>query len=267
MQNKKENNVSISYHGSLYQARFIERPNRFVVRCELLGQSQKGTSVNDPGLAKNVVEAHLPDPGRLKELLVPGRTLWLKASNKPERKTKWSVVFCETPGGKSLVSLDSTLPNRLITLALKANAIEELRDWSLVQPEFKMGGSRWDFLLTHIRDGRKLALEIKSVTLVRNKIALFPDAVTLRGTKHLRELAHLARKTEWEAAVLFVVQRDDVIRVEAARDIDPCFADELEKARASGVQLLGRKCHITLNEVTLGGKVPVITGSPIKQTM
>ncbi|MDQ0337249.1 sugar fermentation stimulation protein A [Caldalkalibacillus uzonensis] len=257
---QKNNNISIPYNGQLHQAHFIERLNRFVVRCELLGQPLHGARCADPGLASCVVEAHLPDPGRLKELLVPGCTLWLRSNTKPKRKTKWTVVLCETPDGKGLVSLDTTLPNRLITAALEAGAIEELRDWSLVQSEFKLGRSRWDFLLTHSRDGRKLVLEVKSVTLVKDKVALFPDAVTVRGTKHLRELARLAGKPQMEAAVLFVVQREDAIRIEAAHDIDPRFAEELEKAAMSGVRLLGRKCQITLSEVILGDKVPVITG-------
>ncbi len=94
------------------------------------------------------------------------------------------------------------------------------------------------------------------MTLVEGGVALFPDAVTARGTRHLRALEALAAREGWEAAVLFVVQRPDCDRVLAARSIDPAFADALAEARAGGVRVLARRCHVSLDAVRLGAPLP-----------
>ena len=227
---------------TLCEGRFIARPNRFLLLCALPGDQEP-------------VEVHLPDPGRLKELLVPGRRVWVRPAGSPARRTSWSAVLVETPDGSGLISVDTTLPNRLIRHALEARALEELADWRLVRPEFPLGGSRIDFLLEH--EDRRLALEVKSVTLVEDHVALFPDAVTARGARHVRELADVAQRPEWDAAVLFVVQRSDAVRVEAARSIDPTFADALTEARTAGVEVLARRCRVTLDRLELGDPLPV----------
>jgi sugar fermentation stimulation protein A len=120
-----------------------------------------------------------------------------------------------------------------------------------------VGRSRFDFLLRG-RGNRRLALEVKSVTLVEEEVGLFPDAVTARGARHLRELADLAGRAGWAAAVLFAVQRADVRRVRAAREIDPNFAAALEEARRAGVRVLARRCRVGLDRITLGAPVPVL---------
>lgn len=244
--------TSISLGTNLEEGLFLDRPNRFLIRCELKRKS--GEVVSRPG--GQVAEAHLSDPGRLRELLVPGRRVWLRPVHKPGRKTKWSAVLCERPEGSGFVSLDSTLPNRLIARALADGAIEEFTGWLLVSSEFKMGHSRWDFLLEKPA-GTRLLLEVKSVTLVENKVGFFPDAVTVRGAKHLRELAQVAQRPGWKAAVLFVMQRDDAVRIEAARAIDPVFAGALAEAKTAGVRIFGRRCKVTLTNITLGDRVPV----------
>ena len=105
-----------------------------------------------------------------------------------------------------------------------------------------------------------MALEVKSVTLVEDGVALFPDAVTERGARHVRELAELAEQDDWEAAVLFVLQRSDGQEIRAARSIDPKFADALAEAKAAGVRVLGRRCHVFQDRVELGGAVPAGVG-------
>jgi sugar fermentation stimulation protein A len=179
----------------------------------------------------------------------------LRAANKAGRKTSWSAVLCESPEGDSLVSLDSTLPNRLVGRALAAGALTEFKGWSLVRPEFPLGASRWDFLLANAA-GRQLLLEVKSVTLVEDKAALFPDALTARGAKHMRELAHIVRDGAYDAAVLFVAQREEAEYIRAAPHIDPVFAAALADAKAAGVCVYGRKCSISLTGVTLGESLP-----------
>lgn len=235
--------VRLKLPATLVETQFVERPNRFLLRCRL-------------GDAGDVVAVHLPDPGRLRELLVPGRRVWIRRAAAPGRKTGWSAVLVETPDGRGLVSLDTTLPNRLVRIALSACALPELNGWSLQRAEVPIGASRLDFLLADGR-GRQLALEVKSVTLVEGDVALFPDAVTTRGARHVRELTALAATDGWAAALLFVLQRSDARRIRAAAAIDPDFAAAVAEARAAGVRVLGRRCAVSLHEVRLGGRVEV----------
>ncbi len=249
-------NTAVTFGTALQETIFLERPNRFLIRCVLNRHTDENVS-GFSGSGGEFVEAHLPDPGRLKELLIPGRRVWLRPANNPHRKTRWSAVLCEKPEGSGLVSLDSTLPNRLIARALNDGTLEEFKGWSLVSSEYKMGRSRWDFLLSESSGaGSRLVIEVKSVTLVKGEVGLFPDAITARGTKHLHELAQLAQRPGWKASVLFVLQRDDAMRIEAARSIDPLFADTLAKAKAAGVSVFGRRCKITLKNVVLGDRIP-----------
>ncbi len=232
--------------GPLTPSRFLQRHNRFLIQVRL----------DDTG---EVVDVHMADPGRLRELLLPGKRIWLRPAGNPERKTRWTAVLVESPSGNELVSLDTTLPNRLIAEALRQGTLEEFEGWGLERPEFVVGRSRLDFLLSHA-SGRKAALEVKSVTLVNDGVALFPDAITKRGTRHLGELQEIAEQPGWEAAVLFVLQRWDARRIRAAKEIDLRFAEALEEAHAAGVRLLGRRCRVGLEKVELGPPVPVEVG-------
>ena len=198
----------------------------------------------------------MADPGRLRELLLPGKRVWLRPAKEPKRKTRWSAVLVESPDGRELVSLDSTLPNRLIREALRRKALQEVADWDLERPEVTIGRSRFDFLLSN-KDGRQMVMEVKSVTLVEDGVGLFPDAVTARGARHVRELGELAQHRDWEAVVLFVLQRPDGGVIRAARGIDLKFAETLEEAGKAGVRILGRRCHVFKDRVDLGSPVPV----------
>lgn len=229
--------------GPLARAWFVERPNRFLVRCRLPGED-------------DVVEAHLPDPGRLEELLRPDRRVRLRPADRPRRKTDWTLVLVETPDGSGWVSLDTTLPNRLVERALRRRWLDELSGWELHDTEVPLGGSRIDFVLAG-GGGRRMALEVKSVTLVEEGVGLFPDAVTARGARHVRELREVAGKDGWEAAVLFVVQRRDVRKVVAAPGIDPEFARALREARRASVATLARRCRVDTEAVALDAAVPV----------
>ncbi len=254
--------VRVPIPGPLEEATFLERPNRFLVVCRLARSGE-------------VVAAHLADPGRLKELLIPGTRIWLRAATpaaatpasgddasspgapRPRatrrRTTAWSALVLEAPAG-DLVSLHTTLPNRLARAALEARALDELRDWALERAEVALGRSRIDFLLR--RGEERLALEVKSVSLVEDGVALFPDAVTTRGARHVRELMELTARPGWAAAILFVVQRAAARRVRAAVEIDPAFAAALAHAHAAGVRVLARRCRVALDGVELGEAIP-----------
>jgi len=240
----------VPIQGPLSLARFVHRPNRFLLQVRL----------EDTG---DVVEAHMADPGRLKELLIPGRRVWLQPASNPHRKTRWSAVLTEAPDGVGLVSIDTGLPNRLIHAALQAGAMEEFSQWELVRREYPLGRSRFDFLLEEDETqgrNRKLVLEVKSVTLVEDGVALFPDAVTERGARHVLELAEIARRHAWEAAILFVLQRSDAGEIRAARSIDERFADALSRAAEAGVHVYGRRCRVAEDGMELGERVEVTVG-------
>jgi sugar fermentation stimulation protein A len=282
MARRGEAPIHIALPGPLVEARFVERPNRFLLRCALPGERSRAAgrvrerNVDGSG---EVVDVHMADPGRLTELLLPDRRVWIRYAAAPSRKTDWSAVLVESPDGEGLVSVDTTLPNRLIHRALAARALDELEGWTLERAEFPLGRSRIDFLLRRDASGshgptgerpagsapaageRKLALEVKSVTLVEDGVALFPDAVTARGARHVRELAEVAGSVDeagngWEAAILFVLQRPDAERIEAARSIDPEFAAALAEAEAAGVRVLGRRCRVTVDRIELAEPVP-----------
>lgn len=225
-------------------ARFVARPNRFVVHAALDGTGR-------------LVVAHLADPGRLRDLLAPGRRIWLVPAIDPARKTAWSVALAEAWPDGALVSVDATLPNRLVARALRARALPELARWRLVGSEVATDHGRLDFVL-RTADGSRLALEVKSATLLdEGQVARFPDAVTARGRRHVRGLAEIAGTPGWCAALLFVVQRPDARGVVAAPEIDPAFAAALAAARDAGVRLLARRCSVRLDGVALEAAIPV----------
>ncbi len=237
---------SVSTGGPLVEGRFESRPNRFLVMARIPPRGE-------------VVEVHLPDPGRLRELLLPGAPLWLRpVPAESSRRTRWTAVLVQAPDGGELVSLDTGLPNRLVGRALEAGLLPEFAGWTLARREVPLGRSRIDFLLED--QGETLALEVKSVTLLEEGVARFPDAVTERGARHVDELRRYVETGRGRAAVLFLLQRASGSVIEAAEGIDPRFAKALARAAESGVQVMGRRCGVTVEGVALGGTVPVRTG-------
>lgn len=226
--------------GPWHRATFLHRPNRFVVHARLEDSGQE-------------VRTHLPDPGRLTELLIPGAALWLKGTDRP-RRTAWSTIYVQSPAG-DLVCCDTRRPNLLVSAALADGAFPELDGWRLIRSEAPWGSSRFDFLLG--RGDATQLVEVKGVSWVEGRLARFPDAVTARGARHVAELAKVARDGG-HGAVIFVMQRSaDVELIEAAADRDPVFAASLEDARSAGVTVLGRSAEVTLHRTKLGAALPV----------
>jgi sugar fermentation stimulation protein A len=175
----------------IHKARFVERPNRFIVVCNLGGKT---------------VEAYLPNPGRLRELLLPGRTLYL-AANPPgtTRSTPYTALAVEREGRPVL--LHTHLTNDVVGHLLAEGKLPGFEKDAVVRREAVAGSSRYDFLLE--RDGREFFLEVKSCTLFAGRIAMFPDAVTARGRKHLEQLA-LHAKRGMPGGVVFLVHTPQV---------------------------------------------------------
>jgi sugar fermentation stimulation protein A len=221
----------------------VDRPNRFIVRARVEPEG-------------DLITAHLPDPGRLVDLLVPDSRIFVRPVSAEGRRTEWTALVISTANGV-LVSLDTTLPNQLVHAAIDASEIEELDGWTIDRPEYPAGRSRFDFLLKN-PVGEQLVLEVKSVTMVQRGVGLFPDAPTERGAKHLEKLIEISQKVGWYGAVLFIVQRVDADQVAAAGGIDPEFARTLQRARKAGVRVLARRCQVTLEEIVLGIGIPVL---------
>jgi sugar fermentation stimulation protein A len=222
----------------LVPARFVRRENRFRVTVERDGAP---------------VAAHLPNSGRLTELLTPGRACWLAHRAAQHRKTDFDLALVEYAG--VLVSVDARLPNRLFAEALDAGALAPFSAYQAVEREVRRGESRLDFRLSG-GDAAPCWTEVKSVTLVEDGLARFPDAPTARGSRHVGELSRIVASGE-RAAVVFVVQRPDARRFAPHDEADPAFGRALRDAAARGVAVWAWTCIVTQEQVEINCAIPV----------
>jgi len=219
---------------------FRARPNRFIAQVEVGGIPEV---------------VHVKNTGRCKELLLPGVTVYLERSANPLRRTRYDLIAVEKlREGKSplLINMDSQVPNAAAAEWLPHSGLFSPN--AVIRREVRFGSSRFDL---HVEDGtRKAFIEIKGVTLEKDGIALFPDAPTERGVKHLKELI-LCRNAGCEAYLLFVIQMKE-IRTFAPNDaMHFVFGEALREAAASGVQILAMDCRITPDSITVADPVPV----------
>jgi len=228
----------VEIEGNLVAGRFVARDNRFRVTVEVDGQP---------------VWAHLPCSGRLAELLVPGRRVVLVERAAPGRKTDYDMSLVEMEG--RWVSVDARLPNDLVEEALAAGKLAPLSGYSSVRREVPYGRSRLDFLL-EAGDRRPCLVEVKSVTLVVDGLGCFPDAVTLRGRRHLEELAG-AVEAGYRASALFVVQRDDARGVRPHDESDPGFGRTLREVARRGVEVYACACRVEPGWIEIDRLLPV----------
>ncbi len=221
----------------LVDAEFLERPNRYLARVLIDG---------------NEIAAHVPDPGRLPGLLVPGRRVRLIHNPGPLRKTEYTLALVRH--GSIWVSVYPVFANKLAEDALSRNALDPVAGYSRFDREVKMGHSRFDFKLEY--PGAAAYMEVKSVSLVEDALGKFPDAPTERGRKHLQELISL-KESGYRAIVLFISQRPDTRAITSNDGIDPKFGEWLRKARDAGVELYGYNCRVADSSVSLGDQVVV----------
>lgn len=196
------------------------------------------------------VTAHCANPGSMLGVAIEGARVWAWEHGDKKRKLAFSWELVEVDG--ALIPVNTTNPNRIVEEALTARVIPELTGYKDVKREVKYGdGSRIDFLLEGGRRRKPCYLEVKNVHLSRKPgLAEFPDSVTARGAKHLKELTAVAADGA-RAVMLFVVQRADCRRFAAAADLDPAYANALKSAVSSGVELLCYDCEVTTAEVVL----------------
>jgi sugar fermentation stimulation protein A len=225
--------------GPLIRAKFVERPNRFI------------TMVNIDGV---IHRSHLPDPGRLKELLFSGANLLVRPAPKHSvRKTKYSTVMVNHDG--QLISLVTVLPNQFVKEALEKKELSIFKDYTLVRPEVTVEKHRFDFLLKS-SNGSDFYLEVKSVTFVENGVAQFPDAVTERGRKHALALKKLVEEGKG-AGILFVCQRPDASSFRPMWERDPKLANAVLDANKSGVKVWCITLNVSKTDMTFHKEIPV----------
>jgi len=170
----------------VFRGRFLKRPNRFLIQCKW---------------KKRIISAFLPNPGRLQELLLPGRTVYLEREEKSlDRKTCYTAVAVDREGQPMM--LHTHLTNEVARYLLQKRKIPGLESARIVKSEIQMGRNRFDFLLEE--NNKLILMEVKSCTLVGKRVAMFPDAVTERGTRHLKELAKLSEEG-MRTVLLFIV--------------------------------------------------------------
>ncbi len=193
---------------------------------------------------------HVKNTGHCRELLLPGARVWLEGSENPKRKTAFDLVAVDRGG--LLINMDAQAPNRVFAEWANTGAFRP--GLTLLRPETAWGGSRFDFYWE--AGEHRGFVEVKGVTLERDGLALFPDAPTLRGVKHLEELA-AARSAGYEAAVCFVIQMKGPRVFRPNDDTHPQFGAALRAAAAAGVEVLARDCLATPDSLTLDAPVPV----------
>ncbi len=228
----------MEFETPLVPGRLIRRYKRFLADVELADGRE--------------VTAHCANPGAMLGLNQPGLRVWVEPNDNPKRKLKHAWRLVELPGG--LAGIDTSVPNKIVAEALHARAIPELEPYDEIRPEQRYGeNSRIDFLLT---GPRHTYVEVKNVHLMRHPgLAEFPDCVTARGAKHLRELAAMVRAGH-RSVMLYVVQRDDCDRMMLAEDLDPSYAEAFRNAHAEGVEPLVYRAILSSKRISLGRALP-----------
>lgn len=226
-------------YDKVIRARFKSRPNRFIAIAELEGRE---------------VVCHVKNTGRCRELLIPGAEIFLSDErDNPKRKTPFDLIAVKK--GDILINMDSQAPNRVA-----GELLRRLYPAAEIYPEHTVGESRLDFYL--VEGGRSRYVEVKGVTLESDGVAMFPDAPTLRGIKHLDTLISLTGGGV-SASVLFIIQMKGPASFTPNRKTHAAFADKLCEAASRGVEIMAYDCVVTENSMYADCEVPVVLQEPI----
>jgi sugar fermentation stimulation protein A len=224
------------YPSRLIEAKLLERPNRFLGVVDIDGREEL---------------CFIPNPGRMHELMVANARVYLLEKRGEHRKTRYDMVLVDYGG--VMVGVDSRLPNTLLAEALNAGRLNEFRGYTVEKTEPVFHDSRLDLVLS---DGQKqVMVETKSCTLVEDGVALFPDAPTKRGARHMRTLVK-ALETGRSAAA-FVIQRGDASEFRPNDGTDPEFGEALRRAASMGVETYAYVSDVSLRGVEIREKIPL----------
>ena len=227
------------FENKLISGLLIKRYKRFFVDIEVNNQ---------------IITAHCPNTGSMHGLLNKGNKVWISKSNNPNRKLKYTLEIIQDDNSKVGVNTHSS--NKIVHHALKNNLIKDFNNILEIKPEIKFGSNtRFDFLV--LKRKTKAFIEVKNVTLSRKKgLAEFPDSVTARGLKHINELIKASKKN-YEIYILYLIQREDCKTFSIAKDIDINYANALNKAVKSKLNILCYDCKFSSKEIKLNNKMKI----------
>lgn len=222
---------------------FVTRLNRFVARVILDESGEE-------------IDVHVKNTGRCKELLVPGCRGYLLYSTNPHRK--YAYDFVAVYKRDLLVNFDSQIPNKVVLEFLKSEKL--IPNLQIIKPEVKFGNSRFDIYMERLNienKVEKIFLEVKGVTLFEGDVAMFPDAPTVRGVKHLNELI-TCLQSGYRSAVFFLIQATGLKYFKANREIDPDFANALYAAKKAGVEIYCFDTIVTCDRIDINNKIEIL---------
>jgi len=221
----------------LLQGTLIKRYKRFFV---------------DIKYKNRIITGHCPNTGSMMGLLNKGNKIWFSRSDNLSRKLKYTLEIIEV--GKKMIGINTLLTNKIVFEALSQKKIKNFVKFNNIKPEVKFSDkTRFDFLISNNKE--KCFLEVKNVTLSRkDKIAEFPDAITSRGTKHLKELI-IAKQRGFESYILYLIQREDCKSFRIAKDIDKDYKIAFDKALKKGVKIICYDCKISTEEIKLNNRI------------
>ena len=226
----------MKFTSTLIKGKLIKRYKRFFTDIEVNNQ---------------IITAHCPNTGSMMGLLDEGNEVWVTKNDDPNRKLKYTLEIIRVK--KSLIGVNTQRANRITEHGLKNKLINEFKKVKLIKPEFKFSkDTRFDFLCD------KKIIEVKNVTLTReNKIAEFPDATTLRGTKHLIRLVDSLKK-KYDPYVLFLTQIQNIEYFRIAKDIDYNYYENYLLAKKAGVNFLAYRCDLSSKEIKIEKKIKIV---------
>lgn len=241
----------MEFEAPLVEGRLIKRHSRFLADVELV--------------SGEFITAHTSNTGAMLGCKQPGSKVWLSLSSNPKRKYAytWEIIESITTGGVEPIGINTMRSNQLVKEAIENGTISELQGYDEIRTEVKYGkeNSRIDLLLNGARKLKRnpapCYIEVKNVTLVENKIASFPDAVSKRGAKHLRELMNVVGEGG-RAVIFYCIQRADVNEFRPADHIDPEYGRFLRQSVANGVEPLAYLARVTSEAIHLVKSVPVV---------
>ena len=220
---------------------FLSRTNRFLAEVDLGGRVER---------------CHVKNTGHCKELLRRGAPVYVQTAENPDRKTKYDLISVRKR--EQVVNIDSQAPNRLFAEWVQNGNL--FHTVTKLRPECKYGSSRFDFYLE--ADGRNIFAEVKGVTLEKRGTALFPDAPTERGVRHLRELCDCVQDG-FDAYVVFVIQMQGVRLFRPNYATHPQFGAALAKAAAAGVHIFALDCTVTPDSIAIRHEIPIDLFPPL----
>ncbi len=227
-------------YNNVIKAIFLKRPNRFIAHVLIDGVE---------------AVAHVRNTGRCRELLIPGCTVYLEKSSNQNRKTSYTLISVEKillDGSVQIVNMDSAAPNNVVEEWLREGNL--FGDGAYIKREVVYGDSRFDFYIEH--GDRKAFIEVKGVTLEVDGVAMFPDAPTERGVKHLSELCRCV-ENGYEGYVIFVIKMSGMKYFTPNIQTHPQFAIQLKRSMASGVRVLALECDVTEDSLNIKREITV----------